>query len=285
MFAVAPESHAGRRVTRAGRGRDRAARHPRPQRRNPGDRRAHAVAVRRAAPHHRRRRGGRAAHRRDAGPRCARAARAARLQARFVWLKREITPKQRADIHRLGLPGHRLPAREQARLSERRRGLAPDRARQHRQPGHRRHREVARQERARRSAPRGACDRPAAEAGRACRRPARAARAARRTDRGAREIQGEGGGRPPHRRAHRRDRRHGLGAGLRPQQSARGARSDPHQPADHRRVRDGLDLQGAHAGDGARFRQVHAQFDRSMRARRCTTASSPSTTTIRRTAC
>ena len=32
-------------------------------------------------------------------------------------------------------------------------------------------------------------------------------------------------------------------------------RSDPHQPPHHRRVRDGLDLQGAHARDGARFRQ------------------------------
>ena len=59
---------------------------------------------------------------------------------------------------------------------------------------------------------------------------------------------------------YRRNHRHGFGAGLRPQQSTRGARPDPHQPAHHRRVRDGLDLQGAHAGDGARFRQVHAQF-------------------------
>ena len=38
---------------------------------------------------------------------------------------------------------HRLPAREQAGLSDRRRGRASDRARQHRQPGHRRDGEVA----------------------------------------------------------------------------------------------------------------------------------------------
>ena len=43
---------------------------------------------------------------------------------------------------------HRLPRREQARLSEQRRSLARDRPRQYRQPGHRRHREMARRARA-----------------------------------------------------------------------------------------------------------------------------------------
>ena len=71
MFAAAPESASGAARHRTGRGRDRATRHPRPQRRNPGDRRAHAIAVRRAAPHHRRGRGIRAAHRGDAGSRRA----------------------------------------------------------------------------------------------------------------------------------------------------------------------------------------------------------------------
>ena len=85
-------------------------------------------------------------------------------------------------------------------------------------------------------------------------------------------------------RQYRRDRRAGVGAGLRSQQSARGERSDPHQPAHHRRLRDGLDLQGAHAGDGARQRQGRRSTRSSTRAARCTTASSPSTTTTRRIA-
>ena len=51
--------------------------------------------------------------------------------------------------------------------------VAPDRPRQHRQPGHRRHREVARQQRAGRSASRRLRHRPAAEAGRALGRSAR----------------------------------------------------------------------------------------------------------------
>ncbi|MGY3356740.1 hypothetical protein ACVWZK_003403 [Bradyrhizobium sp. GM0.4] len=33
----------------------------------------------------------------------------------------------------------------------------------------------------------------------------------------------------------------------------------PHQSPDHRRLRDGLDLQGVHAGDGARFRQDQSE--------------------------
>ena len=44
-----------------------------------------------------------------------------------------------------------------------------------------------------------------------------------------------------------------------PNNPKRSQRSHPHQPPDHRRLRDGLDLQGAHARDGARFRQGDAQ--------------------------
>ena len=122
--------------------------------------------------------------------------------------------------------GHRLPQREQARLSERPRGLASARPRQYRQSGHRRHREVARRPGARRAAPGGARHRPAANAGGARRRSARAARAARRTGQGARQIPRHRRRRPRAQRPHRRNRRHGFGAGLRPEQSARGARSD-----------------------------------------------------------
>ena len=46
-------------------------------------------------------------------------------------------------------------------------------------------------------------------------------------------------------------------------------------------LRDGLDLQDADAGDGAGFRQGDAQYACTMRAARCTTASSRSTTPIR----
>ena len=77
-----------------------------------------------------------------------------------------------------GPAGHRLSEREQARLSERPGSLAPDRPRQHRQSGHRRHGEVARRPRPRGAAHGGPCYRPSAESGRACRRSARAARAA-----------------------------------------------------------------------------------------------------------
>ena len=68
-----------------------------------------------------------------------------RLSSRkgFVWLKREITPKQQQRHPQARHSRHRLPAREQARLSDRRRGRASDRSRQHRQPGHRRDGEVA----------------------------------------------------------------------------------------------------------------------------------------------
>ena len=53
---------------------------------------------------------------------------------------------------------------------------------------------------------------------------------------------------------------------------------------DHRRLRAGLDLQGAHRRHGARRRQGDACNRSSTPPIRCTTAASPSTTTSRRTA-
>ena len=173
----------------------------------------------------------------------------------FVWLRREITPKQRQEIYKLGLPGRGLPRREQARLSEQRRSVPPDRSRQHRQPGHRRHREMARRSWLAGAASRRPCHRPAAEAGRARRRSARAACAPRRADLRRREIQGEGRRRPRRRCRDRRDRLDGVAAGLRSQQPEAGQRSAPHQPPDHRRVRARLDLQGA---DAWRWRSIPA---------------------------
>ena len=203
----------------------------------------------------------------------------------FAWLKREINAKQQQEIHKPRHSGHRLPEREQAHLSERRGSRAPDRARQRRQPGHRRHREVARRQRACGAACGRARDRPAAGAGAARGRPARAACGARRTGRGARQVQGDRRGRRRDRRAHRRDRLDGFGAGFRSEQSEGGERSDAHQPAHHRRVRDGLDLQGAHHRDGRSTPASSISTRCSMRARRCATASSTSTTITRSAAC
>ena len=156
---------------------------------------------------------------------------------------------------------HRLPAREQARLSDRHRSRASDRPGQHRQPGHRRDGEMARQQRPRRSASRRLCHRPPAAAGGIVGRSARRARAARRTAQGQGKIPRQGGLRPRLQRQDRRDRGDGVGAGFRSEQSEGGARSRSHQPPDHRRLRDGIDLQGLHAGDGAGFRQVRSQLD------------------------
>ena len=118
---------------------------------------------------------------------------------------------------------------------------------------------MARQQRSGRSAPRRLCHRPAAAAGGTVDRPARRARAARRTAEGQGQIQGQGGLRPRLQRQDRRDRGDGVAAGFRSEQSEGGARSRSHQPPDHRRLRDGLDLQGADAGDGAGFRQGQSQ--------------------------
>ena len=158
------------------------------------------------------------------------------------------------------IAGRRIPVREQARLSQQRRGVAPDRPRQHRQPGHRRNGALGRRPRARGAAHGGARHRSAATADLARGRSARAARAARRTHLRRQQIQGEGRRGPGCRRQHRRDHLDGVAAGLRSEQPEAGQRSAPHQPADHRRVRARLDLQGADAGDGARLRQGHAQL-------------------------
>ena len=263
MFAVAPDSH--------GRARAAAADAVATARPDILDRNGeilatdvqHAVAVRRAAPDHRRRRGGRAADRRAARPRRRGVARAARLaSAASSGSSARSRRSSSSEIHRLGLPGIGFLPRTSASTR-----TAPMVAHV---IGHVNidNQGIAGIEKWLDSSGladlhlAGLRDRPAAEAGRARGRPARAACAARRARRGARQVQGQGGGRPRHRRAHRRNRRDGVGAGLRSEQSARGARSDPHQPAHHRRLRDGLDLQGADARDGARFRQGHARTRR-----------------------
>ena len=163
---------------RAGARLDRAARHRRPQRPDPRDRRARAVAVRRAAPHHRSRRSDRTAHRGAARSRRAGIARPAQHQEGLHLAQARDHAQAAARDSPARLARRRLPGGEQARLSEQRRGLAPDRPRQHRQPGHRRHREMARRPRPAGAAHGGLRHRPAATADRTGGRPARPARGA-----------------------------------------------------------------------------------------------------------
>ena len=122
----------------------RAARSSRPQRRDPGDRRQDDVGLRRAAPHHRQGRGGRADHRRPARRRRQGTARAARIEE---GLRLGQAPGHRQGAGR-DLPSRparrRLPAGEQARLSQWPDRRPCDRLRRHRQHRHRRHGEVSR---------------------------------------------------------------------------------------------------------------------------------------------
>ena len=85
-------------------------------------------------------------------------------------------------------------------------------------------------------------------------------------------------------REHGRDHRPRVAAGLRSQQPGRRAREGPHQPHQCRRVRDGLDLQGADRRDGARFRQVQHQLDLRCALGPALRQASPSATITPRTA-
>ena len=131
-----------------------------------------------------------------------------RPNADFVWLKRDITPKQQARYPSARSARHRLPHREQARLSERPRGLASARPRQYRQPGHRRHREMARRPAGspictwRGSPPTGCRSRSELAVDLRVQHALRDELIA-----GARQVQGQGRRRPRARRAHRRNRR------------------------------------------------------------------------------
>ena len=99
----------------------RAARHRRPQRRGAGHRHQDGLGLRRAAQDHRQGRGDRAAHGRPAGPRRQGSARQARHQEglRLGQARDHAAPAGRGLSARPAR--RRLPAREQARLSQRRR--------------------------------------------------------------------------------------------------------------------------------------------------------------------
>ena len=158
-----------RRPAAAGSGADaeRGARHRppgprRPQRRDPRHRHQDGLALRRAAQHPRSRRGDRADHQRPARPRRGSgSARSSPSDAGFVWLKREITPDAAGADPRARHSRRRLPAREPALLSGRPDRRPHRRPRQHRQPGHRRHREICR-----RPLARAICTPPASRAAR-----------------------------------------------------------------------------------------------------------------------
>ena len=79
--------------------------------------------------------------------------------------------------------------------------------------------------------------------------------AARRTDHRHGSLSGQGRGRHGHRRQYRRSDRARNPAGLRSQPADRRARSVADQSHQRRRLRDGLDLQGAVDLDGARVGQ------------------------------
>ena len=174
----------------------------------------------------------------------------------FVWVKREITPRQQAEVHRLGIPGVGFLPENKRIYPNGVAARACARLRQHRQCRHRRHREIHR-----RPGPAGSQrrrlrhqrDRP--QAGRSsrsiCASSTRCATSSRRAWRSSR---------PRPRPASIMDVNTGEVIALvslpdfDPEQPGRRAREGPHQPHQCRRLRDGLDLQGADDRDGARIR-------------------------------
>ncbi len=155
----------------------------------------------------------------------------------FIWIKRQVTPKeQRGDLP--SRPARRrLRAGKQARLSQ-----WPDRRACHRlcrqgQYRHRRDGEISRRAEPHRSARAGLRDRPrAAEAGAAVDRSEGDAGFARRTRAGARAVPRQGGGGRHHRRQHRRSDRAGIAARLRSQRSRRHEGPVEDQPDQRRRL-------------------------------------------------
>ena len=204
----------------------------------------------------------------------------------FIWVKRQITPKEQAEIFHLGLPGvgflpenkrvypngpigaHVIGYRRQGQCRHRRHGEISRPAEPDRSPCRRLHRR-SRQP----------------EAGPALARSQGDARAARRTPRRHGPLPRQGGGGDGRRRQHRRSAGARIAARLRSQRSGRRARPDQDQPHQCRRLRDGLDLQGAFARDGARIRARSISARTSTRATACATGASPSTISTPRIAC
>ena len=204
----------------------------------------------------------------------------------FVWVKRQITPKEQAGDLPSRPARRRVPAREQARLSQRAGRRARARVRRQGQCRHRRHGEISRRAEPDGSARARLRRRPGKpEAGAAVDRPQGRRTRCATSSRPAWSAAGQGRGRRGHRRQHRRGDRARIAARLRPERAARRARPDQDQPDQRRRLRDGLDLQGAVDRDGARFRARSISARASTRATPCATAASPSTTSTPPIAC
>ena len=145
----------------------------------------------------------------------------------FVWVKREITPRQQAEVHRLGIPGV---------------GFLPENKRIYPNAEAAAHvlgfanvdnvgiagieKYIDSQGSAGSQRRRLQHHLGRSQAGRALHRSARSACPARRTAEGHGEVQGQGGGRRHHGREYGRDDRAGVAAGLRSKQSRRCARDD-----------------------------------------------------------
>ena len=161
----------------------------------------------------------------------------------FVWLKRSLTPKQQYAINRLGFPGIGFVAEQrrvypQGALTAHAVGFAGVDNR-----GLTGHRDELR----------FGADRRRRSAAAAVARRARAERAARGAGRRGRRVQGAGRRRSGARRTDGRGLGAGLAARLRSQPSGRGECRVAFQPRQPGRLRDGLDLQDVHDGDGAGF--------------------------------
>ena len=180
LLGVGAHGDGGRRGELHPAGLAGAARHRRPQRRDAGDRHQDRVALRRAALRHRSGRGDRAARLRASRPRPRPAAAAAlhRREVRLHQARDHAAPA--AGDPQARHSRHRLPRREPPLLSGRPDRLACARHRQHRQPGHRRHREIHRRRVPERPARGGLRHRQRAGAGEAVDRSPRPARRARR---------------------------------------------------------------------------------------------------------
>ncbi len=179
----------------------------------------------------------------------------------FIWVKRQITPKEQAEIFHLGLPGVGfLPENKRVYpngpigahvigfVDKDNVGIA----------GMEKYLDQQSLTDPHVAGLHGRSGEP--EAGPPVARSQSDACAARRTRRRNGSLPRQGRGGHDHRRQHRRSDRARIVARLRSQRSGRRARSDEDQSHQCRRLRNGLDLQGAFARHGARIRQGQSRL-------------------------
>jgi len=146
MFAIGGDNHGARRTAAQDAIAHRAAGHRRSQRRGARHRRQGTSLFGEPRRNHRQGRGDRAAHRDASRSRYRRGARTGVVAEGFRLAEARNHAAAAAGNTPPRHSRHRLPAREQARLSHRQRSRAFDRPRQHRQSRHRRDGEVGRQQ-------------------------------------------------------------------------------------------------------------------------------------------